>query len=375
MKHFLLAGFLATALVLSACDQQSGINTPVAANQTASLAKTLTTLNLSSEQAAQVTDVFYMGNDLSVILDPAQVSIFNSMVGDGNSVLDDRKIGPRFYFDMEAVMWFRLVLKANPEMTEEQKQLVKDAIDASNARRKEIIANTALTPEEKKAQLQAEHDALMLTLNGTFTQEQLDKAKALKDQLEQERKDRQEKWAEAMILRQVAMWTKALGLSAEQQEQLKEILKGQNTELARLREEFKDNPAGYRTALQELQKGTDAAIRAILTEEQAAIWDKMHQPRTGGGGGKVDPIKGQVDMLTRQLSLTPDQAAKATTILTGKEEQKKILAEKYKGDPAGFRAAMETLEKETNASLRDMLTPDQQTIWDKMHRIGGRTGG
>lgn len=374
MKHFLLAGFLATALVLSACEQQSGINAPVTSSKTVSLAKTLEALNLSSEQAAQVTDVFYMGNDLNVILDPAQVTTFNGMVGDGNTVLDDRKIGPRFYFDMEAVMWFRLILKANPEMTEEQKQQVKEAIDASNARRKEIVANPALTPEEKKAQLQTEHDALMLTLNGIFTPEQLDKAKALKEQLEQERKDRQEKWAETLILRQVAMWTKALGLTAEQQELLKEILKGQNTELARLREEFKDNPAGYRTAIQELQKATDAAIRLILTEEQAAIWDKLHQKRTGGGG-KVDPIKAQVDMLTRQLTLTTDQADKVTKILIGKEEQKKIFAEKYKGDPAGFRAAMEKLEKDTNASIRETLTPEQQTIWDKMHRTGGRTGG
>ncbi|MBL0174752.1 MAG: hypothetical protein IPP94_05725 [Ignavibacteria bacterium] len=374
MKHFLLAGFLAAALVLSACEQQSGINAPVTSSKTVSLAKTLEALNLSSEQAAQITDVFYMGNDLNVILDPAQVTTFNGMVGDGNTVLDDRKIGPRFYFDMEAVMWFRLVLKANPEMTEEQKQQVKEAIDASNARRKEIIANPALTPEEKKAQLQTEHDALMLTLNGIFTAEQLDKAKALKEQLEQERKDRQEKWAETLILRQVAMWTKALGLTAEQQELLKEILKGQNTELARLREEFKGNPAGYRTAIQELQKATDAAIRLILTEEQAAIWDKLHQKRTGGGG-KVDPIKAQVDMLTRQLTLTTDQADKVTKILIGKEEQKKIFAEKYKGDPAGFRAAMEKLEKDTNASIRETLTPEQQTIWDKMHRTGGRTGG
>ena len=374
MKHFLLAGFLATALVLSACEQQSGINAPVTSSKTVSLAKTLEALNLSSEQAAQITDVFYMGNDLNVILDPAQVTTFNGMVGDGNTVLDDRKIGPRFYFDMEAVMWFRLILKANPEMTEEQKQQVKEAIDASNARRKEIVANPALTPEEKKAQLQTEHDALMLTLNGIFTPEQLDKAKALKEQLEQERKDRQEKWAETLILRQVAMWTKALGLTAEQQELLKEILKGQNTELARLREEFKDNPAGYRTAIQELQKATDAAIRLILTEEQAAIWDKLHQKRTGGGG-KVDPIKAQVDMLTRQLTLTTDQADKVTKILIGKEEQKKIFAEKYKGDPAGFRAAMEKLEKDTNASIRETLTPEQQTIWDKMHRTGGRTGG
>lgn len=378
MKHVLLSGLLVAALVFSACEKQSSINAPTASKNSVSLSKALVDLNLSNDQASMITDAFYMGSDLALLLDQNQVAVFNSIVGGNSSTLADPPPGPRLYFDMDALMWYRLILKANTDVTDEQKKLAQEAIDASNARRKEIISNTALSAEEKKTKLQEEHDALMTALNGVFGSEQLVKAQELKDQLEQQRKDRQAEMIDRMIQRQVDMWTKALTLTAEQQELLKQILKTQYESMQTLREQYKGDPTGYRTALQKLQKDTDAAIRAILLEAQIIIWDKMHQ-RGGGekgggtGGGTIDAgIKKQVDIWTKQLSLNTDQVAVITKILTDSKAQEKLLAEQYKGDPAGLRAALEKLHADTKAAVRGSLNEEQKLIWDKMN---GSTGG
>ena len=378
MRNILLTGLLVAALAFSACEKQSSINAPATSKNSTSLSKGLVDLNLTNDQAAMITEAFYMGSDLNLILDQNQVSVFHSIVGESGSTLVDPPPGPRFYFDMDALMWYRLILKANTDVTDEQKKLAQEAIDASNARRKEIISNTGLSAEEKKVQLREEHDALMTSLNGIFVAEQLVKAQELKDQLEQQRKDRQAEMIDRMIQRQVDMWTKALTLSTEQQDLIKQILKTQYDALQKLREQFKGDPTGYRTALQQLQKDTDAAIRAILIGEQLVIWDKMHQ-RGGGekgggtGGGTIDNgIKKQVEVWTKQLTLNTDQVAVITKILTDSKAQEKLLAEQYKGDPAGLRAALEKLRADTQTAVRESLNAEQKLIWDKLN---GKTGG
>ncbi|MBI5645424.1 MAG: hypothetical protein HY962_00715 [Ignavibacteriae bacterium] len=271
MKHLFLSGLVALAFIVSACEQQSNLTAPV------------------DTQAPVVLDDQLLG-----------ISDFdNSILGDDPT--GDRKIDPRRIGDAGAMAWVRLLLAANPEMDDATKTALKEAITASNQRRLEIIRDTTLTPEEKKAALDAEHLALMEKINGSavapgiVTPEQIANAQALKEKLEQERKERMDKMIEARIDYQIKVWTRMLKLDTEVQGKIKEILMAQQKRIAELRVEFANDPAGLRKALAGLQQETDAAIRALLTPEQAAIWDKMHgkrDPGKGGGRGGVIGTRG-----------------------------------------------------------------------------------
>ncbi|MDH7516379.1 MAG: hypothetical protein QHI48_10970 [Bacteroidota bacterium] len=292
MRKLILPLLAAAALIFSACDQESNVTGPVSP-RTSTFMKYADQLNLTTDQYLQINEVFYLGHDMSVILDPAQVTVLTNILNGAVSAAGgDGRIDPRGFFDMQVLMWYRLVLRANPDLSEEQKEQIKAAIEASNQIRIEIIKNTELTPEEKREALQAEHERLMNEINGgggypgILLPDQVDKAKALQEELEKKREEIRNKMLERRIEMQVQAWTRILKLDPQQQEAVKNALRELYTKTEQLREQYKGDPEGFRQAMLQLQNEFDSRMREILTEEQIIIWDRMHGKITPGGGGR-----------------------------------------------------------------------------------------
>ena len=123
-----------------------------------------------------------------------------------------------------------------------------------------------------------------------------------------------------------------------------------------------------------------AALSALPARAQdpAATQDQAG-PRHGGRGGPG----GQAEFLTRKLDLTPDQATQVKAIDADSWNQMKALREDTSVAGPDKRAKMFDIRKASQAKIRALLTPDQQTKFDALqeqrqeHRgnHGGGQGG
>jgi Spy/CpxP family protein refolding chaperone len=116
-----------------------------------------------------------------------------------------------------------------------------------------------------------------------------------------------------------------------------------------------------------------AVIGTVATyAQQAPPPDSQYHGK--GGPRHHDPnAEFETKMLTRRLSLTPDQAAKVEPILASQDEQLKALRPQP-GTQPDFKAMHEqrkAIMEQTKQQLAGVLTPDQLTEFDKMH---GRRG-
>lgn len=88
----------------------------------------------------------------------------------------------------------------------------------------------------------------------------------------------------------------------------------------------------------------------------------------------------QAAQLKTSLSLTDDQTAKITTILTAQAKSNDSLRTAANGDRQAMMQAMMPLRQKYSAQIKAVLTPDQATTYDKMmaarmNRGGGNGGG
>lgn len=288
MNRFLLSGLLAFALVLSACDKQSSVNEPIApsTNDVSTVLKLTEQLDLNIDQMAQINEMFYLEEDLRLILTPSQMTTFNNLInGITPSVQDDRKgIDRRRIVDMEAIMYFRLILAANPDLSEEVKQQIRDLIAASNKARAEAIRANAGNPEAIKAALTALHQKLMEDITGLLTQEQILAVEELKAKIEARRKEMHDRWVAARLDAQVAFLTTFLTLDDADKAALRTILMEQQAAIEALRLQYAGDPEGFRAALKALMASTDAAIVALLDDAQKLLWEKLKSGKLGRGG-------------------------------------------------------------------------------------------
>ena len=88
----------------------------------------------------------------------------------------------------------------------------------------------------------------------------------------------------------------------------------------------------------------------------------------------------QVDFLTKKLNLTPDQVTQVKAIDEDTWKQMKALHDDTSTAESDKRAKMMDIHKASQAKIRGLLTPDQQTKFDALeaemreHR-GNRGGG
>jgi len=375
MKNVFVLGLVAAALIFSACNKNSDITSPTGSTSTTFM-KAADQLNLTNEQLGVLDEMYYLGEDMSVILTPAQLNSFNIVLSKLEPTIlgGDPTLNPRGFADMAALQYYNLILKANPEMDQATKDALKQLLQESAQKRADIIKNNQGDPTTMKQLLQDEHNALMEAMKALLTPEQIQAVVDLQTKIEQERQAKQEQLLERRVQAQVQMMTKILGLTPEQATQIHDLLIAQAKEVDALRLQYKGNPEGFRAALKELQTKTDAAIYLLLTPDQQAKWDAWKKggvinPKT------TDPVQMQVEQLTKILQLTADQVPQLTKILQAQLDQKKLLMEKFKDDPAGLRQALTDLQKETDAAIVALLTPEQLVLWNKMHGKGDPGNG
>lgn len=296
MKHSLFAALIVAALAISACSKDSSLNAPGAGSS--DISANAPALLTTASQEAELADMFYLDEDFSAIMSSDLSSKVNGFIdGVAPSLLDDRGVHPRRYFDMAALMYLRAALKADSTITQEQIDLIKAAINASNATRAVIAADSTLDATAKAAALKAEHDKLMEIIKGAnnsggiLTAEQVAKTEELLAKIEAERQARHAQMLELRIAGQIARWNAVVNFTAEQKVSIADLLRAQDAQIQAARLQYKDDPEGFRAAVLAINQATLDAIRALLTTEQQALWDAMLA--AGGTGGKDGGHRGK----------------------------------------------------------------------------------
>ena len=103
--------------------------------------------------------------------------------------------------------------------------------------------------------------------------------------------------------------------------------------------------------------------------------------RAQGGGMRMDPATMAKQMQT-QLKLSDDQTTKITAILQNQRTQLDSVRKASNGDRDAMRTGMMPIRMSSNTQIKAILTPDQQTAYQKMlqdmrgrMQQGGGTGG
>ncbi len=110
--------------------------------------------------------------------------------------------------------------------------------------------------------------------------------------------------------------------------------------------------------------------------------DTSGAPQAQQGGGRrnsAEMEQRRLDMMTRQLNLSPDQVTQVKAILDSESQQMAALREG--GDAQGDRRSqMMSIRQASQAKIRATLTDDQKAKFDAMQermrqRRGGGEGG
>jgi Spy/CpxP family protein refolding chaperone len=100
-------------------------------------------------------------------------------------------------------------------------------------------------------------------------------------------------------------------------------------------------------------------------------------PPPGGRGNPAERQQRQLDMMTKALSLTPDQVTQVKAILD--DQQKQMMAARNSDSGADPREAMMAIRKASNDKIKALLTDDQKPKFDEMmsqqRGRGGYGGG
>jgi len=83
----------------------------------------------------------------------------------------------------------------------------------------------------------------------------------------------------------------------------------------------------------------------------------------GGGGRMMQTPQQQLDALTTQLTLTPDQVPKVKAILDASAKKMTDLRDSG-ADPADMRPKMMAIRTDQQTQIKALLTDDQKTKYD-----------
>src|ERR1700742_2483980 len=113
---------------------------------------------------------------------------------------------------------------------------------------------------------------------------------------------------------------------------------------------------------------------AALAQQPAAPPDGQQPHRFGHHG--PNPHR-QVEHLTRELNLTPDQAAKLEPTLANRDQQMEAIHKNGQLTQEAAREQMRALRQSTEQQLAGVLTPEQLQQMKQMRRgpHGPRGGG
>jgi hypothetical protein len=366
MKNTVFLALLAVAFLASACSDDPGSSNSLTAPGSTLQKAPEMYMNLELGQAALIDEMAYFDEDMSILLNASQLATFNTLV---TTLADDRRDPRRMNIDMEAVVWFNLIYKANPDLGRDILAQMRQLIAESAARRAEIMKSGA-SREEIAQQLQAEHDALMAAINALAGETAVANAEKLRTELQERRKELQDKMVEIRIAAEVARMKAALGLNDEQAAAIAAVLKYQHDKMKELREQFKDNPEGLRAALQGLLTDIDARMRGAIGDE---LWEQWLKIRSGRitPVDPVDPIQKQVDELTKLLGLNREQAMQLKDLLTKQQAEINALMKDPSMDRTKLAAMIEQIKKGYDAMIiRQLgLTDAQIALYNRWRGI------
>ena len=107
---------------------------------------------------------------------------------------------------------------------------------------------------------------------------------------------------------------------------------------------------------------------AVFASAQAAPTDQpsnQAQGTQGRGRRNMNPDK-QIQVLTRKLNLTPDQAAQITPILHDRAEQMRALRADTTITPADRRAKAKGITDDGNSKIEAVLNDQQKQQYQEM---------
>ena len=280
-----------TLLLLSACSEQTDLTTPVTgdtSNET--LLKMIEDFDISNEQMAQLDEMYYLDEDLDQLLNAGQMHTLNGILGSPDPG-DGRVMRPGPGLDFGAIMYLRLILKANPDMDEAKKLALIELIKNYNEARRQAIEDNMGDPDAIREALKALHDELMEKMKELLTLEELQNVEDLIEEIKERREERREEWKERRLNYQMATWTRILHLDEGQAVDVRSALEQLYADIAALRtQEPPLTPEEFRAAIQELKEAFDAWMLGEdlgLSEEQKEIWEKMKTAKR-----RIDPRRG-----------------------------------------------------------------------------------
>jgi len=196
---------------------------------------------------------------------------------------------------------------------------------------------------------------------------------------------------ELRVQKKLDRMTEQLNLSADQQEQVKELLTTQNADHKKMKREAKttmtpEERAEYKATRKAAKKDFDDQLNAILTPEQQASLktlekerkiEKKKMKRAKGKGKKHDPKKSaedraqrRVDRLTNDLNLSETQQAQILELITNRKSVKrKVKPENKKEMTEEERESMRAERKAEKAAYQEkfesILTAEQLEAYNK----------
>ncbi|MBC8106445.1 MAG: hypothetical protein H7Z14_07645 [Anaerolineae bacterium] len=175
-----------------------------------------------------------------------------------------------------------------------------------------------------------------------------------------------------------------LNLTDEQKPKIDEIFTKAKDDFEKMQPELQDLPMQERgTKVREFTQQLSTEIKAVLTDEQKAEFDKkvaeMQQQRGGQGQGG----QGQGGQMRRMreavegVGLTDEQKPKVDAILKDMEDKVQQARQESQGDRQAMQEKSRAIATDTMLQLEQVLTPDQQQKLRESMRAnrGGEQGG
>jgi Spy/CpxP family protein refolding chaperone len=94
--------------------------------------------------------------------------------------------------------------------------------------------------------------------------------------------------------------------------------------------------------------------------------DQTQGPPAGGPGGRGMNPERRMEMLQKQLKLSPDQATQLKSILDDQRAKMETLRSNTSLTQQDRRSQMMTMHQEEETKIHAVLTPDQQKKYDDM---------
>ena len=125
-----------------------------------------------------------------------------------------------------------------------------------------------------------------------------------------------------------------------------------------------------------------AALLAVCTSALAVpmVAQDAPPPSQGQGRGGPEQQQRQLDMMTKQLNLTPDQVTQIKTIQADGRTKMIAMRDDTSTSQDDKRAKMMSMRQDEQGKVRGVLTDDQKPKYDAMlkqmqERRGGGYGG